>query len=266
MYGPFPIVRKTHDTVYILLYYIFQNNNYEYSIGEVTIDQCVGGARSVKCMVWETSNLDPDEGIRFRGLTIPECQAVLPTFKGPAGDGEPLLESLMWLLLTSEVPTKEQVDTLTAELHSRAELPAHVKPLLYSLPKDMHPMTQLTIGLAACQTDSKFAKAYASGVPKSEYHVHALEDILSATAQLPEIAAIIYRNVFHDGVVQKDTSLDYSGNFCRMLGYDDPSFDELMRLYLCIHTYVLVIYMIRQALGRVPSFPKLCVYVCVCVY
>ena len=58
------------------------------SIGEVTIDQCIGGARSVKCMVWETSNLDPDEGIRFRGLTIPECQAVLPTFKGPAGDGE----------------------------------------------------------------------------------------------------------------------------------------------------------------------------------
>ena len=58
------------------------------SIGEVTIDQCIGGARGVKCMLWETSNLDPEEGIRFRGLTIPECQAVLPTFKGPAGDGE----------------------------------------------------------------------------------------------------------------------------------------------------------------------------------
>ena len=83
-------------------------------IGEVTVDQCIGGARSVKCMVWETSNLDPNEGIRFRGLTIPECQQVLPTFKGTPGDGEPLLESLLWLLLTSEVPTKEQVDTLTA--------------------------------------------------------------------------------------------------------------------------------------------------------
>ena len=142
----------------------------------------------------------------------------------------------MWLLLTSEVPTKEQVDTLTAELHSRAKLPAHVKPLLDSLPKEMHPMTQFTIGLAACQTESEFAKAYATGAPKSEYHNYVLEDILSATAKLPEIAAIIYRNVFKDGVVNKDTSLDYSGNFCRMLGYDDPSFDELMRLYLCIHT------------------------------
>ena len=27
-------------------------------------------------MLWETSNLDPEEGIRFRGLTIPECQQV----------------------------------------------------------------------------------------------------------------------------------------------------------------------------------------------
>lgn len=45
-------------------------------IGKVTIDQLIGGARGVKCMLWETSNLDADEGIRFRGLTIPECQQV----------------------------------------------------------------------------------------------------------------------------------------------------------------------------------------------
>lgn len=205
-------------------------------IGEVTIDQAIGGARGVKCMLWETSNLDANEGIRFRGLTIPECQKVLPTFSGKAGDGEPLLESLLWLLLTSEVPTKEQVDTLTADLHSRSKLPDHVVPLLNSLPKDMHPMTQFSIGLNAAQSDSKFAKAYADGVHKSEYHKFVLEDVLDVIAKLPEIAATIYRNVYHDGVVLKDDSLDYSGNFCRMLGYKDPSFDELMRLYLCIHT------------------------------
>ena len=86
---------------------------------------------------------------------------VLPTYSGKAGDGEPLLESLIWLLLTSEVPTKEQVDTLTAELHERSsKLPSHVIPLLNSLPKDMHPMTQFSIGLNAAQTASTFAKAY----------------------------------------------------------------------------------------------------------
>ena len=188
-------------------------------------------------MLWETSNLDPEEGIRFRGLTIPECQAVLPTFSGKAGDGEPLLESLFWLLLTSEVPTKEQADSLTAELHQRSTLPAHVVPLLNSLPKDMHPMTQFSIGLSACQTDSAFHKAYAEGVPKKDYHKFVLEDILDSVAKLPEIAAIIYQNVYHNGKsIEKDHSLDYAGNFCRMLGYTDPGFDELMRLYLCIHT------------------------------
>jgi citrate synthase len=100
----------------------------------------------------------------------------------------------------------------------------------------MHPMTQFIIVLNACQTESKFAKAYADGAPKTDYHTYVLEDILDVLAKLLELAATIYRNVYFDGVVTKDTSLDYSGNFCRMLGHDNPSFDELMRLYLCIHT------------------------------
>lgn len=213
-----------------------KKNHGDKVIGEVTVDQCIGGARGVKCMMWETSNLDPEEGIRFRGLTIPDCQAVLPTYSGVKGDGEPLLESIFWLLLTGEVPTKEQVDTLTAELHSRGDLPGHVVPLLNSLPKDMHPMSQFAIGLQACQTESKFARGYADGMPKTDYHKYALEDILDVVAKMPEVAATIYRNVYFDGVVTKDTSLDYSGNFARMLGYDNHGFDELMRLYMCIHT------------------------------
>ena len=44
--------------------------------------------------------LDENEGIRFRGRTIPECQQELP--KAPGG-GEPLPEGLFWLLLTNQV-------------------------------------------------------------------------------------------------------------------------------------------------------------------
>ena len=206
-------------------------------IGEVTVDQCIGGARSVKCMLWETSLLDANEGIRFRGHTIPELQATLPTFKGPAKAGQPTPEALTWLLLTGEIPTKEQADSLTTELlGERSVIPQHVKDLLNSLPKNTHPMTQMSLGLQACQTESKFAKAYQEGVHKSKYWEVAYEDIIDVFAKLPEIAAIVYRNSYFDGVVKKDLSLDYSGNFCRMLGYEDPSFDELMRLYLVIHS------------------------------
>ena len=66
------------------------------SLGEVTVDQCIGGARGVKCMLWETSLLDTMEGIRFRGYTIPELQQKLPTYAGPGGEGEPIPEALIW--------------------------------------------------------------------------------------------------------------------------------------------------------------------------
>merc|ERR1711953_191655 len=74
-------------------------------IGEITVDSLYGGMR-MKGLVTETSVLDPEEGIRFRGYTIPECQELLP--KAPGGE-EPLPEGLFWLLLTGEVPTEEQV-------------------------------------------------------------------------------------------------------------------------------------------------------------
>lgn len=204
------------------------------SLGEVTVDQCLGGARGVKCMVWETSLLDAEEGIRFRGQTIPELQQSLPTYQE---GGEPMPEGLLWLLLTGEVPTRAQVDELTADLHARAPLPPHVEPLIRSLPKDMHPMTKLSIGILALQTDSIFAKKYAEGMNKSQYWDATYEDLMNCIARLPEVAALIYRCTFHDGeVANYDSSLDYSANFNRMLGYDNEKFDELMRLYLTIHS------------------------------
>ena len=58
-------------------------------ISEVTIQQALGGIRGVKCLVCDTSNLDPNSGIRFRGYTIPELREKLPT--APGGE-EPLPE------------------------------------------------------------------------------------------------------------------------------------------------------------------------------
>lgn len=43
--------------------------------------------RGIKAMLWEPSVLDANEGIRFWGRTIPECQEVLPT----ADDGTEML-------------------------------------------------------------------------------------------------------------------------------------------------------------------------------
>ena len=57
-------------------------------------------------------------------------------------------------------------------------------------------------------------------------------------AKLPAIAATIYRNLYRNGssIGTIDEKLDWSANFCKMLGYKDNKFIELMRLYLTIHT------------------------------
>ena len=122
--------------------------------------------RGIKGLVTETSVLDPNEGIRFRNYTIPECQEKLP--KAPGGM-EPLPEGLFWLLVTGNIPTQEQVNWITKEWNNRAHIPQHVVNMLNNFPHHLHPMSQLSAASNALQTESKFAKAYAEGVHKSKY-------------------------------------------------------------------------------------------------
>ena len=52
-------------------------------IGEYTVAQVYQGMRGMTGLVTETSKLDPEEGIRFRGYSIPELRDKLP--KAPGG-------------------------------------------------------------------------------------------------------------------------------------------------------------------------------------
>ncbi|EDO16189.1 hypothetical protein Kpol_1014p7 [Vanderwaltozyma polyspora DSM 70294] len=204
-------------------------------IDNVTLSQTYGGMRGIKSLVWEGSVLDPNEGIRFRGKTIPEIQKLLP--KASSGGSEPLPESIFWLLLTGEVPTDSQVKAFSADLASRSQLPDHVLALLDSLPKNLHPMAQFSIAVTALESESKFAKAYAQGVNKKEYWNYTFEDSLDLLGKLPMIASKIYRNVFKDGKISKiDQNADYSKNLANLLGFTNTDFVELMRLYLTIHS------------------------------
>ncbi|KAF6197892.1 hypothetical protein GE061_007634 [Apolygus lucorum] len=205
-------------------------------VGEVTVDMMYGGMRGIKGLVCETSVLDPDEGIRFRGYSIPECQKTLP--KADGGD-EPLPEGLFWLLITGDVPTKAQVKAISKEWAQRAELPPHIVTMLNNFPASkMHPMTQFSAAITALNTESKFAQAYAQGVKKALYWESIYEDSMDLIAKLPVVAATIYRNSFQDGkgIGAIDTSRDWSANFTSMLGFDSKEFTELMRLYLTIHS------------------------------
>lgn len=134
----------------------------------------------MKTMVTETSDLDAHTGIAYRGLSLFDTNKALP--KAPGGEAG-LPEGAFWLLLTGDVPTPEQTAALTAELHSRSSIPDNVKATIASLPRDTHPMTQLSIAMLALQKDSKFRAAYDAGMKKTEYWEVCLEDSLDLVAR-----------------------------------------------------------------------------------
>jgi citrate synthase len=212
----------------------FRKDYGDKKVGEITVGMMYGGMRGMKGLVTETSVLDPEEGIRFRGYSIPECQFLLP--KAPEGE-EPLPEGLFWLLCTGDIPNSKQTDALSREWANRADVPSHVVTMLNNFPHTMHPMAQLSAACNALSTESQFSKAYADGVKKADYWQHVYEDSMNLIAKLPTVAAIIYRNLYRDGKVAAiDPNLDWSANFTKMLGFDNRTFTELMRMYLTIHS------------------------------
>lgn len=94
-------------------------------------------------MLWESSVLDPNEvrlvylfgylaktctqGIRFHGLSIPDCQKQLPA---ALGGKEIIAESMFWLLLTGKVPTEAETRQLSRELAENGDLPTYVEKLI----------------------------------------------------------------------------------------------------------------------------------------
>jgi len=206
----------------------------DFKIGEVSVAQAYGGMRGVKGLVTETSALDPNEGIRFRGYSIPELQEKLPRAKGSE---QPLPEGLFYLMLTGELPTKEQVAEISAAWRTESELPAHTRKALDALPLDTHPMSQLSIGLLSLGHDSIFVQRYREGIAKTELWEAAYDDTMVLLGRLPLLAAYIYRRSYKNGnhIPAAEPSLDWAANLAHMMGVDQPEFQELMRLYLTIH-------------------------------
>ena len=129
-------------------------------LSDVTIAQAIGGARGVRCLVTDTSYLDPMEGIRFRGKTIPETFEALPKYPG---SDYPSVESFWWFIMTGDVPNEAQANEVIADWKKRAEVPSYVFDLLRTMPRDSHPMTMYSAAILAMQKESLFADQYRAG-------------------------------------------------------------------------------------------------------
>ena len=203
-------------------------------VDEITIAQVYGGMRDVKALVTDISYVDPVEGIRLRGFTIPELLKVLPK---PPGAEMPYSGGVYYLLLIGEVPTQEEALEVESEWRARSEVPSYVYDVIRAMPADTHPMTLFSQAVLALQRESLFVKRYQEGMRREEYWEPTLEDSLNLTAKLPAIAAFIYRWKFKEGdIIPPDPDLDWAGNFAHMLGINNPDYEDLARLYFLIHS------------------------------
>ena len=203
-------------------------------IGEVKLSQIYQGMRGITGLVTETSLLDPQDGIRFRGYSIPDLQKKLPKAEG---GNEPLPEGLFYLMLVGDLPTDEDVQYMSSVWQRRSHVPNFVFDTIEAMPETAHPMTQLVVGIMALQTESEFARRYSEGMSKKDHWSAVFDDAMDLIARLPRIAAYIYRRKYKNGKhIQPNGLLDWAGNFAHMMGYEDESFKELMRLYMTIHS------------------------------
>ncbi len=202
-------------------------------VDRVHIRQLYGGMRGVKALTTDISYLDPMEGIRFRGYTIPEVLEKLPK---PKGAEMPYVEGHFYLLLTGEIPTEEDIKDVVEEFKARSRVPHYVYDTLRTMPRDTHPMTMFSAAVLAMQRESVFVKRYNEGISKMEYWDPYFEDALNLLAKLPEIAAYIYRMKYKaDTPIPSNPDLDFGANFAHMMGIDHP-YDEVARLYFILHS------------------------------
>ncbi|MEZ5337387.1 MAG: citrate (Si)-synthase [bacterium] len=196
----------------------------ELKISDVTVAQAYGGMRGIKGMICDTSVVEPDSGVIFRGHPLLEVTHLLP-------------EEIFWLLLTGEIPSETERRSLRAEFASHNKVPQYVWDVLDSMPADSHPMTMLNTAILVMQHESQFAARYHQ-MHKLEHWEAALDDSLSILGKLPNIAAAIYRKRFNKGErLQPNPELDWAANYAYMLGM--PQTEDaykMMRLYLMSHS------------------------------
>jgi citrate synthase len=201
-------------------------------VADVTVSQILGGMRGIKSLLTDISYLDPNEGIRYRGYTLPEVFEKLPKPK----DGEmPYVEGLFFLLLTGEIPTESQVSDVINDFSNRRILPRYVYEVIDAYPCCSHPMSIFSSAVMTMQRESFFNRKYKAGLNKMDYWDSTYEDAVNLLAKLPEIAAYIYAKQYRDGNrIQSNPTLDFGANFAHMMGIAKP-YDDVARMYFITH-------------------------------
>jgi citrate synthase len=204
----------------------------DYVVDKITVKQVLGGMRGIKSLVTDISYLDPYEGIRYRGYTLPEVFEKLPK---PEGREMPYVEGMFYLLLTGEIPTESQIADVIYDFSNRRLLPRYVFEIIDAFPNHSHPMAIMSAAVMSMQRESVFNTRYHKGMNKMDYWDPTYEDAVNLLAKLPLIGAYIYNKLYLNRTdVYPNPDLDFGGNFAYMIDKNEP-YDDVSRMYFIIH-------------------------------
>ncbi|XP_046819503.1 probable citrate synthase, mitochondrial [Vespa crabro] len=221
----------------------FRKEHGQSVISRITVDNVYDGLQGVNTMVRETSENDSKYGIRYRGLTIPEVLNLLPR-----NGTSPSVEAVFWLLLTGDVPTQEQTNSLINDWSSRRQRRKEwwsgpgggiVGSVLQNLPDNVTPLARLSIALTVLQTDKHTKKALQNGALNHTHWEHIYEDSMELLAALPAIIGLVgkgreLRNVTEGGD-WIDFLLECLSNTSEDLKGRTTSVGDFLRLYVSLN-------------------------------
>jgi citrate synthase len=165
--------------------------------GLITLDRGFKNTGSCESAI---TFLDGEKGIlRYRGYSIEEL-AEKSTFLEVA-----------FLLIYSELPTKEELVTFTKDIAEHSLVHEDVRSILDGFPSKAHPMGVL----------SSLVSSLTAFYPKSLDPNRSVEQVngtvIRAIAKLPTLAAWSYKNRVRQPIVYPKNNLSYPANFMQMM-------------------------------------------------
>jgi citrate synthase len=186
--------------------------------GLITLDP--GYANTGACQSAITF-INGEEGIlRYRGYAIDEV-AKKSTFLETAH-----------LLMYGELPSKDELEKLKADVTQHTMLHEHFRRFFDSLPQDAHPMPVLVAAVGALATFYK--------EPAGTDGIHSA--VVRLIAKMPTLAAFSYKHSIGQPFMYPRNDLDYASNFLHMMyanpceDYEvDPVVAKALDLLLILH-------------------------------
>ena len=126
-------------------------------IADLKISHVLGGLRGLPVLNSFTSELHESLGPLIHGVPLTELIEKLPQRQSV-----PIPEGMFWFLLTGNIPSQEDTQSLIECLDEKSALPSTTIALLDLLPHDFPAINLLSIGILSLNNNSKFNSMYAN--------------------------------------------------------------------------------------------------------